>query len=55
MKFLALLCFLSSCSPFFWKITDDVIEGEMKTIEQVAEDIAKNPPRPTVKIIKKRF
>lgn len=53
MKLLAALAFLAACSPFTSRIADDVVTGEIRVIEQVAEDIAGNPP--TVKVLKKKF
>lgn len=55
MKTIAILTLLAACSPFTSKLADDVITGEIKVIEQVADDIAGNPPKPTLKVLNKKF
>lgn len=36
---LFLSIFLVGCSPTEWKVADDIIEGEINTVEKVAQDL----------------
>ena len=55
MKLLAALAFLAACSPLANQVADDVVKGEVKVIEQVVNDISGNPPKPSVKVVNKKF
>jgi len=56
MKNIVLLSFfLASCTAKEMKITEDIIEGEVQTVEQVMKDLSATDPlqgkkRPTVEI-----
>jgi len=55
MKTITLLTLLAACSPFTSKLADDVITGEVKVIDQVAQDITGNPPKASINVVKKKF
>lgn len=50
-----ILVILASCSATGWKVADDIMEGEMQTVEKVADDLRMGDPmqgkkRPSVEI-----
>lgn len=43
------LAFFAACTPFQWKLAEDIIQGEEKVVEQIAEDVTGIPqPDPTI-------
>ena len=55
MKFIPILLFLVACSPTEMKVTDDIIQGEIKVAESVMSDIAAiqaQKDKPKVSLVK---
>jgi hypothetical protein len=43
------IAFLAACTPFQWKLAEDIIQGEEQVVEKIAEDVTGIPqPDPTI-------